>query len=177
VRSGLRPAALLICAAGAKPPVAAPAQEVSRPLWLEAGIKLIGTREGAGAKDNRTIIDSAKEEGGDIANEFNHDSIPWCPLSANHCLTKVGLKGTETLWALDFAGNWPKLAGLAVGAFAPMQRTGGGHIMMVVSKDQHGTSWGLAATSRTPSASCHSRYHVSTSASGGRSRSRPRRPA
>lgn len=115
-------------------------EEISRPLWLEAGIKLIGLREGVGKSDNKTIIDWALSEGGDIAKDYTHDSIPWCALFANHILTKVGLKGTETLWALDFAGKWPsiKLAGPAVGAFAPMLRNGGGHIGVVVGKDQHG---------------------------------------
>lgn len=120
-------------------------EEISRPLWLEAGIKLIGLREGAGAYDNKTIIDWAKSEGGSISDTYTHDSIPWCALFANHILTKVGLKGTETLWALDFAGKWPaiKLAGPAVGAFAPMLRNGGGHITIVVGKDQHGNIMGL----------------------------------
>jgi len=114
--------------------------EIERPLWLQAGMKLIGTKEGAGSKDNPLIIDWAKDEGGDIAKTYTHDSIPWCALFANHCLTKVGLKGTESLWALDFAGQWPavKLIGPAVGAFAPMVRDGGGHIAIVVGKDQHG---------------------------------------
>lgn len=120
-------------------------EEISRPLWLEAGISLIGTKEGAGTKDNQSIINWAKDEGGNIAAEYTHDSIPWCALFANHILTKVGLKGTETLWALDFAGHWPsvKLIGPAVGAFAPMKRTGGGHITVVVGKDQHGNIMGL----------------------------------
>lgn len=119
--------------------------EIAQPLWLQAGLKLIGTREGSGAKDNAVIIDWAKEEGGDIAAAYTHDSIPWCALFANHCLTKAGLKGTETLWALDFAGKWPsvKLLGPAVGAFAPMLRNGGGHIIQVAGKDQHGNIMGL----------------------------------
>lgn len=119
--------------------------EISRPLWLEAGIKLLGTHEFTGSKDNKEIIDWAKDEGGGIAKEYTHDSIPWCALFANHILTKVGLKGTETLWALDFAGNWPsvRLAGPAVGAFAPMKRQGGGHITIIVGKDQHGNIMGL----------------------------------
>jgi uncharacterized protein (TIGR02594 family) len=126
-------------------PSVVPQAEISRPLWLEAGIKLIGTKEFAGSKDNPTIIDWAKEEGGDIAKEYTHDSIPWCALFANHILTKVGLKGTETLWALDFAGKWPsvKLDGPAVGAFAPMLRNGGGHIICIVGRDQHGNIMGL----------------------------------
>lgn len=119
--------------------------EIGRPLWLEAGIKLIGVKEKPGAGDNPEIIDWAKEEGGDIARTYTHDSIPWCALFANHILTKVGLKGTETLWALDFAGRWPsvKLPGPAVGAFAPMKRTGGGHIICIVGKDQNGNIMGL----------------------------------
>lgn len=119
--------------------------EITRPLWVEAGIKLLGTHEGIGAKDNKTIIDWAKDEGGDIAAEYTHDSIPWCALFANHILSSVGLKGTGTLWALDFAGKWPciRLNGPAVGAFAPMKRSGGGHITCIVGKDQNGNPMGL----------------------------------
>lgn len=137
--------ARLIDAAQGVPLPAHISEEVGRPLWLEAGLKLVGIKEGAGPADNRTIIDWAHDEGGDIAAEYTHDSIPWCALFANHCLTKAGLKGTETLWALDFAGKWPslKLAGPAVGAFAPMLRNGGGHIIQVVGRDQHGSIMGL----------------------------------
>lgn len=121
------------------------AAEIGRPLWLQAGLKLIGTKEASGAKDNAAIIDWAHDEGGSIAKEYTHDSIPWCALFANHCLTKAGIKGTETLWALDFAGKWPsiKLGGPAVGAFAPMLRDGGGHIIQVVGKDSRGNIMGL----------------------------------
>jgi uncharacterized protein (TIGR02594 family) len=60
-------------------------------------------------------------------------------------MTKAGIKGTETLWALDWAGKWPslKILGPAVGAMAPMVRSGGGHIICVVGKDQHGNIMGL----------------------------------
>lgn len=114
--------------------------EVERPLWLQAGMALIGVKETIGVKDNSLIIDWAKDEGGSIAKTYTHDSIPWCALFANHLLTKSGLKGTESLWALDFAGQWPsvKLIGPAVGAFAPMLRDGGGHIGVVVGQDQRG---------------------------------------
>lgn len=122
-----------------------PAAEISRPLWLEAGLKFLGTKEGPGARDNQVIIDWAKVEGGDIAKEYTHDSIPWCSLFANMMMTKVGIKGTETLWALDWAGKWPsiQLDGPAVGAMAPMVRSGGGHIICVVGRDQHGNIMGL----------------------------------
>lgn len=129
-------------------------KEIGRPLWLDAGIRLIGTKEGPGSRDNPTIIQWAKDEGGDILKDYTHDSIPWCALFQNHILTKVGLKGTETLWALDFNADamkrrvghgWPaiKLAGPAVGAFAPMLRDGGGHVTCIVGRDQHGNLMGL----------------------------------
>lgn len=119
--------------------------EIGRPLWLEAGIRLINVREAPGKADNPQILEWAREEGGAIARDYRHDSIAWCALFANHILTKVGLKGTETLWALDFAGQWPavKLPGPAVGAFAPMKRVGGGHIICIVGRDQHGNVMGL----------------------------------
>lgn len=119
--------------------------EIKRPLWFEAGLQLLGTKEKPGSADNKTILNWAKDEGGDIAKEYTHDAIPWCALFANHCLTKAGLKGTETLWALDFAGKWPsvRLPGAAVGAFAPMVRNGGGHIIQVAGRDQHGNIMGL----------------------------------
>ena len=130
-------------------PAAAKA-EIARPLWFEAGLQLVGTKEGVGAKDNAQVIQWAKDEGGDIAAAYTHDSIPWCALFANHCLTKAGLKGTETLWALDFAGKWPstRLAGVAVGAFAPMLRSGGGHIIQIAGKDQHGNIMGLGGNQK-----------------------------
>ena len=116
-----------------------------RPAWLQAGLQLIGTKEVPGTGDNKSIINWAKDEGGDIGKEYTHDSIPWCALFANHCLQLASLTGTGTLWALDFAGKWPsiKLAGPAVGAFAPMVRSGGGHIIQVVGRDQHGNIMGL----------------------------------
>lgn len=144
---GPKTAAAIDAALGSNRTVIPPsvAKEIGRPLWLEAGIRLIGTKEVPGHGDNPVIIDWAKEDGGDIAKEYTRDEIPWCALFANHCLTKVGLKGTETLWALDFAGKWPsvRLPGPAVGAFAPMLRSGGGHIIQIVGKDQHGNIMGL----------------------------------
>jgi uncharacterized protein (TIGR02594 family) len=127
------------------PVTVAVAEEIGRPLWLEAGMKYIGVKETLGAKDNATIIDWAKAEGGSTAKEFTHDSIPWCSLFANLLMTKAGLKGTETLWALDWAGKWPsiRLPGPAVGAMAPMLRDGGGHIICIVGRDQHGNVMGL----------------------------------
>jgi uncharacterized protein (TIGR02594 family) len=140
---GTKSAAALDAEYGKPVPVVNPS---ARPLWLTVGLQLLGTMEKAGAADNPVILEWAKEEGGNVAKTFTHDSIPWCALFANHCLTKAGLPGTETLWALDFNGKWPaiKLSGPAVGAFAPMTREGGGHIMIVIGRDAAGNVMGLS---------------------------------
>jgi len=117
----------------------APAPEGAlRPTWLVKAIAHIGTHEIAGSRDNPIIMTWAKELGGDIAREYDHDEIPWCALFANAVLHEDGKAGTSTLWALDFAKWGQKLEGPAVGAFAAMRRNGGGHITIVVGRDQHG---------------------------------------
>lgn len=77
-------------------------------------------REAPGAADNPDILEWARAEGGAIAKGYHSDSIPWCALYANMVLTKVGLQGPETLWALDWSDWGTKLPGPAVSAFAPM---------------------------------------------------------
>lgn len=132
--------AAAIDAAVAKNNTGAPVMPVEsgRPLWLQAAIAWIGTKEQPGSGDNPVILNWAKDQGGEIASEYTHDAIPWCALLANEVLWQVGLKGTGTLWALDFAKWGQKLLGPAVGAFAPMTRSGGGHIPIVVGRDQSG---------------------------------------
>lgn len=134
-----------------------PRSVVERPIWLSYGLTLIGTKEAPGRdKDNETILGWARDEGGDIAREYTHDWIPFCSLFENHIITKAGLKGTETLWALDWNADrmekrvghrWPgvRLPGIAVGAIAPMMRNGGGHVITVVGRDQHGNVMGLGS--------------------------------
>jgi uncharacterized protein (TIGR02594 family) len=115
-----------------------PVGTAGQPIWLLEGLKWLNTKEASGDADNPEILEWARGEGGAIAKSYNSDSIPWCALYANMVLTKVGLQGTETLWALDWSNWGAKLKGPAVGAFAPMKRQGGGHIAIVAGRDQHG---------------------------------------
>ena len=115
-----------------------PVGTAGQPIWLLEGLKWLNTKEASGDADNPEILEWARAEGGAIAKSYNSNSIPWCALYANMVLTKVGLQGTETLWALDWSNWGAKLMGPAVGAFAPMKRQGGGHIAIVAGRDQHG---------------------------------------
>lgn len=144
VLGGKTAAALDIATAAPKAAISIvhPASAIARPLWLAFGLTLINVKEKPGSGDNLDILEWAKEEGGVIAKEYLHDSIPWCALFINHILTKVALRGTETLWALDFASGdkWPSvaLAGPTVGAICAMERPGGGHVVTIAGRDQDG---------------------------------------
>lgn len=117
---------------------------MAEPSWLTVGKALIGTHEISGKNDNPVIMGMAKELGGDIAKEYVHDEVPWCALFANYVLHKSGIAGTNTLWALDFASWGMRLAGPALGAIAPMKRSGGGgHVVFIVGRDAHGNLMGL----------------------------------
>jgi uncharacterized protein (TIGR02594 family) len=110
----------------------------SRPSWLIKALSYVGTCELAAPRNNPTIMGWAKKLGGDIGRHYNDDGIPWCALFANAVLHEDGKKGTGTLWALDFAKWGQRLQAAAVGALACMTRNGGGHVTIVVGRDQHG---------------------------------------
>ena len=78
-------------------------------------MKWLNTKEAPGAADNpRHPRLGARRRADAIANVYHDNSIPWCALYANMVLTKVGLQGTETLWALDWANWGVELPGPAV---------------------------------------------------------------
>lgn len=114
-----------------------------RPLWLEAGLGLLGTDEVAGKGNNPEILAWARGEGGSIAKTYTSDETPWCALGVGHCFTLAGSKGSGSLLALSYRppGWGVPLAGPAVGAVAYMRRAGSswsGHVAIVVGRDQHG---------------------------------------
>lgn len=113
------------------------------PPWAATAIKNIGIAEVAGTKDNPLIIAMAKKCGGMIAKTYVHDSIPWCKMFTEYCLAENGLKGIDSLWALDNVKLGTKLKGPAVGAIASKKRTGGGHTFIVIGKDKAGNIVGV----------------------------------
>jgi uncharacterized protein (TIGR02594 family) len=124
--------------AGAPITGAVASSPTGRSLWLTEALRFIGTKEAPGAADNPMIIEWADELGGEIEQEYKHDSVPWCALFVNYALMRAGEKGTGTLWALDFAKWGQPLDGPAVGAIVSMTRKGGGHVAIVLGKDAQG---------------------------------------
>lgn len=129
--------------AGKKMPDAPTNSPVDYPLWVKFALAQVGVVEKTGAGNNPVIMAWAKAEGGSVAKSYTADSIPWCALFQNMVFTKCGIRGTETLWALDWNEWGIKLSGPAVGAVAPMKREGGGHVFTVLGKDKAGNIIGV----------------------------------
>jgi uncharacterized protein (TIGR02594 family) len=104
------------------------------PRMVVEALKLHGTLETAGSKDNPTILSWAKEVG--LSKTYSHDSIPWCGLFMAVIAHRADKPLPHSpLWALDWA-DW------GVGQKAPMlgdvlvfKREGGGHVTLYVGED------------------------------------------
>lgn len=97
-----------------QPAPGAPAPKVDVPPWVTTAIQSIGIAEGPGSKDNPVVLAMAKTCGGQIAKVYVHDSTAWCKMFTEYCLVKNGLRGIDSLWALDNAKLGTKLKGPAV---------------------------------------------------------------
>lgn len=105
--------------------------------WLKEAQKLLGTREGPGSSNNGVIIGWARSIGGWIASFYKQDSIPWCGLFINHCMS-VGGQPTiqDGLGALNWAKYGKGLKYGVPGAVLVFKRPGGGHVGFYVSEDE-----------------------------------------
>lgn len=117
--------------------------DVKTPPWLKTAIDSIGIAEVPGKQDNPVILAMAKTCGGNIAKTYHHDEIAWCKMFTEYCLVKNGLKGVDSLWALDNAKLGTKLKGPAFGAIACKKRTGGGHTFIIAGRDKNGRIVGI----------------------------------
>lgn len=51
-------------------------------VWFKEALRLMGLREVAGPKSNKTILDMAKN----LRIDYKGDDIPWCGLFVGHCV-------------------------------------------------------------------------------------------
>lgn len=110
------------------------ANEPGPKMILEA-LKLFGTVEGAGARDNPTILAWAKEVG--LADTYSRDSIPWCGLFMAVVAKRAGKEVVKSpLWALSWANfGEPPEGGPMLGDVLTFKRDGGGHVALYVGED------------------------------------------
>jgi uncharacterized protein (TIGR02594 family) len=105
------------------------------PKMIVEALKLFGTIEGAGAKDNPIILAWASEVG--LAKTYSHDSIPWCGLFIAVVAKRAGKEIADSpLWALSWADfGKPAPGGPMLGDILTFKRNGGGHVALYVGED------------------------------------------
>lgn len=73
------------------------------PLMLTKALELYGVHEAPGTANNQVILNWAKEVGGDVANVYKADEIPWCGLFMAVVAKRASKQVVkDPLWAL----NW-----------------------------------------------------------------------
>lgn len=104
---------------------------MTEPAWLIEARKDLGLKEGPGTADNPRVVKMFADAGHP---EIKHDSVAWCAAAVGAWLKRAGLKGTGTLWALDYMKWGQPLSKPVLGAIAVKTRVGGGHVTLVVGK-------------------------------------------
>lgn len=105
------------------------------PRMLVEALKLFGTVEAAGSRDNPTIMGWAAEIG--LTKTYSHDSIPWCGLFIGVVAKRAGKEVVDSpLWALSWAGFGNQVVGNPMlGDVLTFKRDGGGHVALYVGED------------------------------------------
>jgi uncharacterized protein (TIGR02594 family) len=99
-------------------------------------LKLYGTLESPGSANNPTIIAWAKEVGGEVADAYKADSIPWCGLFMAVVAKRAGKETPKhPLWALSWSAFGAKSPAAALGDVLVFVRNGGGHVGLYVGED------------------------------------------
>jgi len=104
------------------------------PRMLVEALKLFGTVEVGGSRDNPTIIAWAGEVG--LAKTYSHDSIPWCGLFIAVVAKRAGKEVVDSpLWALSWADFGKPSPSPMLGDVLTFKRNGGGHVALYVGED------------------------------------------
>lgn len=106
------------------------------PKMIVEALKLFGTLEAPGASNNPTIVAWAKEVGGEVADVYKADSIPWCGLFMAVVAKRAGKEiPKHPLWALSWSAFGAKSSAAALGDALVFVRNGGGHVGLYVGED------------------------------------------
>lgn len=105
------------------------------PKMLVEALKLFGTVEAAGSRDNPKIMGWAAEIG--LTKTYSHDSIPWCGLFIGVVAKRAGKEVVDSpLWALSWAEFGNQVVGSPMlGDVLTFKRDGGGHVALYVGED------------------------------------------
>jgi uncharacterized protein (TIGR02594 family) len=106
------------------------------PKMIVEALKLFGAMEKPGSANNPTIVAWAKEVGGEVADIYKADSIPWCGLFMAVVAKRAGKElPKHPLWALSWSAFGAKAPAPALGDVLVFTRGGGGHVGLYVGED------------------------------------------
>lgn len=107
------------------------------PRMVEEALKLFGTVEQPGPGNNSVILKWAEFIGGDVARDYNADSIPWCGLFMAVVARRAGKTPVAApLWALNW-GKFGQSAGQpSLGDVLTFIRPSGGHVALYIGEDK-----------------------------------------
>jgi uncharacterized protein (TIGR02594 family) len=104
------------------------------PKMIVEGLKLFGTVETPGAKDNPIIMSWARELG--LTDIYSHDAIPWCGLYMAIVAKRSAKPVVEKpLWALSWAKFGVEAKQPMLSDVLTFARDGGGHVAIYVGED------------------------------------------
>jgi uncharacterized protein (TIGR02594 family) len=107
------------------------------PKMLVAALKLFGTLEKPGSANNPTIVAWAKEVGGEVADVYKADSIPWCGLFMAVVAKRAGKEVPKhPLWALSWSAFGARSPDASLGDVLVFTRNGGGHVGLYAGEDK-----------------------------------------
>lgn len=108
------------------------------PKIIQEGLKLLGTVETPGDRNNPVILAWAKET--DLDEVYSDDEIPWCGLFAQVVVKRSGREGVKNpLWARNWANFGVYASDASLGDVLVFSRPGGGgHVGFYICEDsQH----------------------------------------
>jgi len=112
--------------------------EGKSPAILREGLKLYGTKEFIGEKNNPEILAWAREIRDKVGLEYKADSTPWCGL---YCGVVVHRAGYEPPFLCIRAKEWldfgKPVSNAMLGDILVFERKGGGHVGIYVGEDKH----------------------------------------
>jgi uncharacterized protein (TIGR02594 family) len=112
------------------------------PMMLQKALELYGTKEALGAPNNPTIVAWAQEVGGNVANAYKADEIPWCGLFIAVVAKRSSKQVVkDPLWALNWGTfgvftDTPMLGDVLVFVRKASEGKQAGHVALYVGEDK-----------------------------------------
>jgi uncharacterized protein (TIGR02594 family) len=115
----------------------------SGPIMIKKALELFDVSETLGAKNNPTIIAWAKEIGGEVADVYKADEIPWCGLFIGVVAKRSSKQLVkDPLWALNWGtfgkkSDVSKLGDVLVFVRKTSEGKTAGHVGLYVGEDEN----------------------------------------